>query len=128
MPSCWFENNTMLTNYIPILILLLISTALALIVIALSFLMGPRRPSGRKASPYESGMMPIGQAMRRFPAKFYLIAVLFILFDIEVIFLYPWAIVFRKLKVFGLIEMAIFIIILLVGYVYVWKRGALEWE
>jgi len=118
----------MLTNYIPILILLLISTALALIVIALSFLMGPRRPSGRKASPYESGMMPIGQAMRRFPAKFYLIAVLFILFDIEVIFLYPWAIVFRKLKVFGLIEMAIFIIILLVGYVYVWKRGALEWE
>ena len=128
MPSCWFENNTMLTNYIPILILLLISTALALIVIALSFLMGPRRPSGRKASPYESGMMPIGQAMRRFPAKFYLVAVLFILFDIEVIFLYPWAIVFRKLKVFGLIEMAIFIIILLVGYVYVWKRGALEWE
>ncbi len=128
MPSCWFENNTMLTNYIPILILLLISTALALIVIAMSFLMGPRRPSGRKASPYESGMMPIGQAMRRFPAKFYLIAVLFILFDIEVIFLYPWAIVFRKLKVFGLIEMAIFIIILLVGYVYVWKRGALEWE
>jgi len=128
VPSCWFENNTMLTNYIPILILLLISTALALIVIAMSFLMGPRRPSGRKASPYESGMMPIGQAMRRFPAKFYLIAVLFILFDIEVIFLYPWAIVFRKLKVFGLIEMAIFIIILLVGYVYVWKRGALEWE
>ena len=118
----------MLTNYIPILILLLISTGLALIIIALSSLMGPRSPTARKASPYESGMVPIGQAMRRFPAKFYLIAVLFILFDIEIIFLYPWAIVFRKLKLFGLIEMVIFILILLVGYVYVWKRGALEWE
>lgn len=128
MPSCRFENNPMLTNYIPILILLLISTGLALIIIGLSFLMGPRRPTARKASPYESGMVPIGQAIRRFPAKFYLVAVLFILFDIEVIFLYPWAIVFRKLKVFGLVEMAIFILILLVGYVYVWKRGALEWE
>lgn len=118
----------MLTNYVPILILLLVSTALALIVVVLSVLLGPRRPTGRKASPYESGMVPVGQAMRRFPAKFYLIAVLFILFDIEIIFLYPWAIIFRQLKLFGLIEMAIFIIILLVGYVYVWKRGALEWE
>lgn len=128
MPSHHLEKSHMLTNYVPILILLLVSTALALIVVVLSVLLGPRRPTGRKASPYESGMVPVGQAMRRFPAKFYLIAVLFILFDIEIIFLYPWAIIFRQLKLFGLIEMAIFIIILLVGYVYVWKRGALEWE
>ena len=78
--------------------------------------------------PYESGMNPNGEGTRRMPVRFYLIAVLFILFDIEVVFFLPWAIVFRELKIFGLIEMIIFIIILLVGYVYAWKKGALEWE
>jgi NADH-quinone oxidoreductase subunit A len=78
--------------------------------------------------PYESGMVPIGEGTRRMPIRFYLIAVLFILFDIEVVFFLPWAIVFRQLGLFGLIEMVIFIVILLVGYVYAWKKGALEWE
>ena len=78
--------------------------------------------------PYESGMIPIGTAMRRMPVRYYLIAVLFVLFDIEVIFLLPYAVVLRKLGVFGLIEMLVFVTILLVGYIYVWKKGALEWE
>jgi NADH-quinone oxidoreductase subunit A len=78
--------------------------------------------------PYESGMTPIGTAVRRMPVRYYLIAVLFVLFDIEVIFLLPYAVVLRKLGLFGLIEMLVFVMILLVGYVYVWKKGALEWE
>jgi NADH-quinone oxidoreductase subunit A len=78
--------------------------------------------------PYESGMRPIGPGHRRMPVRFYLVAVLFILFDIEVVFFLPWAVVFRQLGLFGLVEMLIFIGILLVGYVYVWKKGALEWE
>src|SRR5687768_6475695 len=118
----------MLTDYLPIAVLLVISTGLAFIVVGLGHLFGPRRPTKRKLAPYESVMRPIGPAMRRMPVRFYLVAVLFILFDIEVIFFLPWAVVFRQLGWFGLIEMFIFIVILLVGYVYAWKKGALEWE
>jgi len=100
----------------------------ALIAIGLGTLFGPRKQSEAKAMPYESGMNPYGEGARRMPVRFYLIAVLFILFDIEVVFFLPWAIVFRQLGIFGLIEMIIFIVILLVGYVYAWKKGALEWE
>jgi len=81
-----------------------------------------------KEEPYESGIVPFGPGTRRMPVRFYLIAVLFILFDIEVIFFLPWAVVFRKLGLFGLLEMLVFIGILLIGYVYAWKKGALEWE
>ena len=118
----------MLINYFPILILLVISTVLAAVVILLSTFLGPRRPTQRKLEPYESGMTPLGPAQRRMPIKFYLVAVLFILFDIEVIFFYPWAVVFRQLGLFAFIEMLVFVGILLVGYVYAWKKGALEWE
>lgn len=118
----------MLNDYLPIAVLLLLSTGLAFLVVALGHLIGPRRPSKRKSAPYESGMQPIGPGTRRMPVRYYLIAVLFILFDIEVVFFLPWAVVFRQLGIFGLIEMAIFILILLVGYVYAWKMGALEWE
>ncbi len=118
----------MLINYLPILILLVTSTVLAAIVILLSTFLGPRRPTPRKLQPYESGMTPLGPAQRRMPIKFYLVAVLFILFDIEVIFFYPWAVVFRQLGLFAFIEMLVFVGILLVGYVYAWKKGALEWE
>jgi NADH-quinone oxidoreductase subunit A len=79
-------------------------------------------------APYECGCEPIGTARERFPIKFYLIAMLFILFDIEAVFLYPWAILYKKLGVFGLVEMGVFVVILFVGYIYVWKKGALEWE
>ena len=118
----------MLINYLPILILLVISTVMAVVVIVLGAIIGPRHPTPRKLQPYESGMTPIGPAQRRFPIKFYLIAVLFILFDVEIIFLYPWAVVFRQLGWFGFIEMLIFVGILSVGYVYAWRQGALEWE
>jgi NADH-quinone oxidoreductase subunit A len=118
----------MLTEYIPILILLGLATGLAALVVALGHLFGPKRPSSRKGAPYESGMQPLGPGTRRVPVRYYLVAVLFILFDIEVIFFLPYAVVFRKLGLFGLVEMFIFVIILLVGYIYAWKKGALEWE
>ncbi len=116
------------SEYIPIVVLLIISTGLAVLVVAIGHLFGPRRPTARKSVPYESGMQPIGPGTRRMPVHFYLIAVLFILFDIEVVFFLPWAVVFRQLGLFGLVEMLVFITILLVGYIYAWKVGALEWE
>jgi NADH-quinone oxidoreductase subunit A len=117
-----------LINYLPILVLLVISTVLAAVVILISTFLGPRHPTQRKLQPYESGMTPLGSAQRRMPIKFYLVAVLFILFDVEIIFLYPWAVTFRQLGLFGFVEIVIFVAILLVGYVYAWKKGALEWE
>lgn len=118
----------MLQDYLPIAVLIVLSTGLSVVIIVLGHLFGPKRPSSRKLAPYESGMQPIGPGTRRMPVRFYLIAVLFILFDIEVVFFLPWAVVFRKLGVFGLVEMLVFILILLVGYVYAWKKGALEWD
>lgn len=115
-------------EYLPIVVLIVLSAAVAVIAVSLGHLFGPRRPNPRKSMPYESGMRPIGPGTRRMPVRFYLVAVLFILFDIEVVFFLPWAIVFRQLGLFGLVEMLIFILILLVGYVYAWKKGALEWE
>src|SRR5574338_314815 len=118
----------MLLEYGSIAIFIAVTTLVGVIAIVLGTIFGPRRPASKKSMPYESGMNPIGPGTRRVPVRFYLIAVLFILFDIEVVFFLPWAIVFRKLGLFGLIEMIIFILILLVGYFYAWKKGALEWE
>jgi NADH-quinone oxidoreductase subunit A len=115
-------------EYVAIGLMVVLSTVIALIAIGLGYLFGPKKESAVKAMPYESGMTPYGEGTRRMPVRFYLIAVLFILFDIEVVFFLPWAVVFRQLGLFGLIEMVIFIVILLVGYVYAWKKGALEWE
>ncbi len=118
----------MLLEYAAIAAFILVTTLIGFIAIGLGTLFGPRRSSAKKAMPYESGMNPIGPGTRRMPVRFYLIAVLFILFDIETIFFLPWAIVFRELKLFGLAEMFVFILILLVGYFYAWKKGALSWE
>ena len=115
-------------EYVAIGLMVALSTVVALIAIWLGILFGPKKESAAKAMPYESGMTPYGEGTRRMPIRFYLVAVLFILFDIEVVFFLPWAVVFRQLGLFGLIEMVIFIVILLVGYVYAWKKGALEWE
>jgi NADH-quinone oxidoreductase subunit A len=115
-------------EYVAIALMVVLSTIVALIAIGLGTIFGPKKESAAKSMPYESGMNPYGEGTRRMPIRFYLIAVLFILFDIEVVFFLPWAIVFRQLGLFGLIEMVIFIVILLVGYVYAWKKGALEWE
>ena len=115
-------------EYVAIALMVALSTIVALIAIGLGTIFGPKKESAAKSMPYESGMNPYGEGTRRMPIRFYLIAVHFILFDIEVVFFLPWAIVFRQLGLFGLIEMVIFIAILLVGYVYAWKKGALEWE
>lgn len=118
----------MASDYVPVLIMVATATAFALLLLGLSVLIGPRKPSLRKLQPYESGIQPLDTVRRRFPIRFHLIAMLFIVFDIEVIFLYPWAVNFKRLALFGLIEMAIFIAILLVGYVYIWRKGAFAWE
>ena len=118
----------MLIDYLPIAVLILLSTILAVLVIVIGHVFGPKKPTKAKGMPYESGMDPIGPGTRQMPVHFYLIAVLFILFDIEVIFFLPWAVVFKRLGLFGLIEMLVFIVILLFGYVYAWKKGALEWD
>ena len=118
----------MLIDYLPIGILIALATGLAVLVVVLGHAVGPRRHTERKDNPYESGMNPIGPGTRRVPVHFYMVAVLFILFDIEVIFFLPFAVVFLDLQWFGIIEMAVFIAILLVGYIYAWKKGALEWE
>jgi NADH-quinone oxidoreductase subunit A len=123
----------MLLEYLAIAVMIFVAILVALIAIGLGELFGPRKKSAAKAMPYESGMNPIGEGTRRMPVRFYLIAVLFILFDIEVVFFLPWAVVFRDyvkngLGYFILFEMIVFIVILLVGYVYAWKKGALEWE
>ena len=118
----------MLLDDIPIAILFILATAVSALLIGIGVIFGPRRKSFRKQSPYESGMMPIGPGTRRMNVRYYLVAVLFILFDVEIIFFYPWAVNFRALGLFGFIEMLVFVGILLVGYVYVWKKGAFEWD
>lgn len=117
-------------DYIPILIFAVVAVALSAIAVLVPALFGPKRPTDVKLAPYESGKLPIGPARRRFPVQYYLFAVLFILFDIEVVFLFPWATVFKDLRprLAGLLEAAIFVSILLLGLVYVWKKGGLEWE
>ncbi len=118
----------MLDSYLPILALILIAVGFAVASVLFSGLIGEKKPSVVKLAPYECGMPPVGSARERFSVKFYIIAMLFIVFDIEVVFMYPWAVMFKQLGMFGFIEMGVFILILLVGYVYVWKKGALEWE
>jgi NADH-quinone oxidoreductase subunit A len=118
----------MIEQYFPLLIIILVAVALGFIVVALGHLFGPHRPTSRKSAPYESGMVPYGNATRRISVRYYLVAVLFILFDVETVFLISWAVVFRELGIPGLISMFVFIGILVVGFVYAWKKGALEWE
>ncbi len=120
--------NEDLTQYLPVVILLAIGAAFAIASILVSRAFQPRRPTPAKLTPYESGIIPERAPRDRFPVKFYVIAMLFIVFDIEVIFLFPWAVTFRQLGLFGLVEMAIFIGLVFVAYIYVWQRGGLEWS
>ena len=115
-------------EYIPIVILLALSIAVGIIVLLLGRYLGPYRPTKKKGEPYESGMIPYGPGTCQMPVRFYLVAVLFILFDVEVIFFLPWAVTFQKLGLFAIIEMGIFVTILMTGFVYLWKKGAMEWE
>jgi NADH-quinone oxidoreductase subunit A len=117
-----------LQEFAPISILILLSILVCVIILVISRLFGPHLPTARKTAPYESGMMPLGPGTRRMPVKFYLVAVLFILFDVEVMFFLAWGVVLRQVGLYGLIAMGIFLFILTVGFVYEWKVGALEWE
>lgn len=118
----------LLRSYVPILILLGVSLLNAVGMVVASHLLSSYRPTAVKQAPYESGMIPLGSTTERFSVKFYMVALLFIIFDIETVFLIPWGVIFRDLGLFGFVEMLIFIGVLLVGLVYVWKKGALEWE
>jgi len=117
-----------LQAFAPVGVLLVIAIILTFIILMISRIFGPRRPTFRKNAPYESGMKPIGPANRRLPIKFYLVSVLFIIFDVEVIFFLPWSVSMRELGVYGLLVMGFFTLILVVGFLYEWKKGALEWE
>jgi NADH-quinone oxidoreductase subunit A len=118
----------MLESYIPIFIMIALGGVIALVMGKLNEILGPKHPTEQKQTTYESGMEPVKSAHERFSVKFYMVAMLFILFDIEVVFLYPWAVSFDELGIQGVFTMFVFIAILLVGYVYVWKKGALEWD
>jgi NADH-quinone oxidoreductase subunit A len=118
----------MTREYITLLLLVGFVMVNAAGMIALSHVLSPTRPTAVKSLPYESGMPAIGGTRERFSVKFYLIAMVFIVFDIETVFMIPWGVAFRQLGLFGLVEMLVFIVILFVGYVYAWKRGAFEWE
>lgn len=119
----------MAKDYIPILLMLVGAGALAMVFVVGSRLIGPRnKPSPAKLEPFECGVPSIGPARQRFSVKFYLVALIFIVFDIEVVFLFPWAVNFRQLGVFGFVEMMVFLGVLAAGLAYVWRKGALEWE
>lgn len=115
-------------EYLPIATIIIIATGFAFLVVLIGHLFGPREPTERKSAPYESGMRPYGAGQRRVRVQYYLIAVLFILFDIEIVFLLPWAVILRDLGVTGLVEMGVFLLVLVAGLVYAWSKGALEWE
>jgi NADH-quinone oxidoreductase subunit A len=116
-----------MTDYLPILVMLVLASVFAAASFAASGLLAPRRPTVAKLAPYECGIVPEHDTVERFPVKFYLVAMIFIIFDIELVFLYPWAIVFRRLEVFGLVEMGIFLLAVVVAYAYLLSSGALEW-
>lgn len=122
MPTTYAE------TWFPVLIQILIALGVAGAMIGFSSLLGQRVRDAVKAMPYESGMNPVGNARERFTVKFYLVAMVFILFDIEAIFLYPWAVIFRQLKLFAFFEMLVFIVLVLCGFFYIWKKGVLDWS
>lgn len=118
----------MLKEYVYVLILFVMAAGLAGLLLGLTFILGPKRPTPQKLAPYESGMRDIEPPSRRFPIKFYVVAMLFLLFDIEAISFVPWAVVLRQLRFFGFLEMFVFIVVLFVGYLYAWRKGALDWQ
>jgi len=118
----------MLAEYFPVLLFLVVSAIVGIALIVIGNLLGPRRPSAEKSDPYECGFEAFEDARMRFDVRYYLIAILFIIFDLEIAFVFPWATVFGKLGLVGLVEMGMFLTLLVIGFVYVWKKGALEWE
>ena len=117
----------MLPSYVPLLVLGAVATGFAVFTLVVSHLLGRPRPNAAKSAVYECGVPAVGTARERFPVKFYLVCMIFILLDVDAAFLYPWALIFRELGVFGLVEMAVFVALLGGGFVYAWKVGALDW-
>lgn len=115
-------------SFFPLVVMFALAGAVVLALLLIASKIGPRSMNPAKAEPFESGNPPLGDARVRFSVKFYLVAMLFLIFDLEVVFLYPWAIYFRQLGILGLVQMGIFLLILTIGYVYIWKKGALEWD
>ena len=120
--------DSLLSEYLPILVFIGIALALALVIVAASFVAARQRPNSEKLSAYECGFEPFGDARRRFDVRYYLVAILFIIFDLEVAFLFPWAVALGKIGLFGFWSMIVFLLVLTVGFIYEWKKGALEWE
>ena len=118
----------MLAEYLPTLLFLIVATGIGIALIIVGNVLGPKRPSAEKLSPYECGFGAFENARGQFDVRYYLVAILFIVFDLEIAFVFPWAVNFRNLGIVGLTEMGIFIGLLVLGFVYVWKKGALEWE
>lgn len=118
----------MLGEYLPILLFLAVAAVVGVALLVLGSLLGPQRPESEKLSPYECGFEAFEDAHMQFDVRYYLIAILFIAFDLEIAFVFPWAVIFRSLGLVGLVEMGIFLGLLVLGFVYVWKKGALEWE
>ena len=120
--------NSLLGAYLPILVFIAIAVALAVVIPLLSFVIARQRPDSEKLSPYECGFEPFGDARNKFDVRFYLVAILFIIFDLEVAFLFPWAVVLGHIGMFGFWSMIVFLGVLTVGFAYEWQKGALEWE
>jgi NADH-quinone oxidoreductase subunit A len=118
----------MLENYFQVLLFIAIALVIGVLPLALGMLLGPNRPDDKKNSPYECGFEAFEDARMKFDVRFYLVAILFILFDLEIAFLFPWAIVLKEIGTFGFVSMMIFLAILTVGFIYEWMKGALEWE
>lgn len=118
----------MLENYLPILVFLVIASVLGAALLGLGFILGPRRPDDAKVSPYECGFEAFEDSRMKFDVRYYLVAILFIIFDLEIAFLFPWAVSLDTIGGFGLLAMAVFLLILVVGFIYEWKKGALEWD
>ena len=121
-------NESVPLNYIPILIFIVVALAFGVVSLLLGWVVRPSHPYQAKLKTYESGSPLFQDARVQFPMRYYIIAMLFVIFDIETVFIFPWAVVFNQLGLFGLVEMMLFIVILLVGYFYAWKKGALEWD
>jgi NADH-quinone oxidoreductase subunit A len=117
-----------LAEYWPVLLFIGIAAGLGVVLIVIGLLVGPRRPGSEKLSPYECGFEAFEDARMQFDVRYYLLAILFIIFDLEIAFLFPWAVVFKQIGIIALIEMALFLLLLVIGFAYVWKKGALEWE
>ena len=117
-----------LENYLPVLLFILVGVAVGVVPMVLGKLLGPSRPDPEKLSPYECGFEAFEDARMKFDVRYYLVAILFILFDLEIAFLFPWAVVLEQIGLFGFVAMVVFLAILVVGFVYEWKKGALEWE